>query len=125
MRKPTGRLLERICAICTNLVRNWVPLCANLVACAGPHEPPSAAIPDAAPPPTDDTCAGPCPISNVKHVVILVQENHTFDNHFGAYCKAQPGSSPTCTDGPECCEAAPPTDPSGHAPVVLTDDEMG
>jgi phospholipase C len=60
-------------------------------------------------------------MSNVKHVVLLIQENHTFDDHFGAYCTAAPGSSPTCNSGPACCEAAPPSDPAGHMPVVLDD----
>jgi phospholipase C len=69
----------------------------------------------------DDSCAGPCPKSNVKHVVVLVQENHTFDDHFGAWCKAPPGSNPTCTQGPSCCEAMPAADPKGTKPTVLTD----
>ena len=47
----------------------------------------------------------------MKHVVIIVQENHTFDTHFGHYCTAAAGSNPTCTDGPACCEAIPATDP--------------
>jgi phospholipase C len=57
----------------------------------------------------------------IQHVVVIVQENHTFDDHFGAYCTAAPGSNPTCTDGPACCEAMPATDPSGTTPTVLTD----
>ncbi len=61
----------------------------------------------------DDTCSGTCPQSSIKHVVIVVQENHTFDNHFGRYCTAASGSNPTCNTGPACCEAAPQTDPSG------------
>ncbi|HEY4121546.1 MAG TPA: alkaline phosphatase family protein [Byssovorax sp.] len=63
--------------------------------------------------------------SNIKRVVIIVQENHTFDAYFGAYCTAAPGSSPTCTAGPACCEAAPSTDPMGVAPTVLDDAENG
>jgi phospholipase C len=73
----------------------------------------------------NDTCAGPCPQSKIKHVVILVQENHTFDNHFGRYCTAAPGSNPTCNDGPGCCEAAPATDPSGAALGNLDDAACG
>ncbi len=57
--------------------------------------------------PIDDSCAGACPQSNIKHLVVIVQENHTFDNHFGRYCTALSGSNPTCTTGPACCEAAP------------------
>jgi phospholipase C len=59
--------------------------------------------------------------SCIEHVVVIVQENHTFDDHFGRYCTATPGSNPTCTAGPPCCEAMPATDPSGTAPTVLTD----
>jgi phospholipase C len=61
----------------------------------------------------DVACAGPCPVTNIKYLVVIVQENHTFDDHFGRYCTATTGSDPTCTDGPACCEAAPARDPSG------------
>jgi phospholipase C len=57
----------------------------------------------------------------IEHVVVIVQENHTFDTHFGGYCTAPAGSNPSCTTGPSCCEAMPATDPSGAKPVVLTD----
>ena len=57
----------------------------------------------------------------IQHLIVIVQENHTFDDHFGAYCTAATGSNPTCTDGPACCEAMPATDPSGTKPTVLTD----
>jgi phospholipase C len=76
-------------------------------------------------PPADDTCSGPCPQSNVKHVVIVIQENQTFDTHFGGYCTAPAGSSPTCNTGPACCEAAPAHDPSGASPVILDDALLG
>jgi phospholipase C len=72
-----------------------------------------------------DACAGVCPASAVEHLVIIVQENHTFDNHFGGYCTATPGSNPTCNTGPACCEAMPPMDPTGVAPTPLTDTEHG
>ncbi len=85
----------------------------------------SDAAADAPLPPPDDSCAGPCPQSNIKHVVIIVQENHTFDNHFGRYCTAAPGSNPTCNDGPACCEAAPQMDPSGATLGNLDDGAMG
>ena len=62
--------------------------------------------------------------SAIKHLLVIVQENHTFDNYFGRYCTAAPGSGPTCDAGPACCEAAPDKDPgTGLAPVVLTDEE--
>jgi phospholipase C len=67
------------------------------------------------------SCDGPCPASKINHVVVLVQENHTFDNYFGRYCTAAAGSAPTCTEGPACCEAGPDTEPSGASPVTLDD----
>jgi phospholipase C len=63
--------------------------------------------------------------TRIKHVVLIVQENHTFDNYFGRCCTAAPGSEPTCTTGPGCCEAAPAKEPSGSSPVVLDDAENG
>jgi phospholipase C len=81
--------------------------CVVLVACSGTE--------------VDTTCAGPCPQTSIRHVVIIVQENHTFDNHFGRYCTAPSGSSPTCNEGPACCEAAPATDPNG-TPLGNLDD---
>lgn len=59
----------------------------------------------------------------VDHVIVIVQENHTFDTYFGSYCTAAVGSNPTCTNGPSCCETAPAKDPSGASPVVLDDTE--
>lgn len=59
--------------------------------------------------------------SRIEHVIVVVQENHSFDNYFGRYCTAAPGSEPTCTSGARCCEAGPELDPAGHAPVVLDD----
>ncbi len=69
-------------------------------------------------------CAGSGACSNIKHVVVIVQENKTFDTYFGKYCTAQTGSNPTCNTGPSCCEAAPATDPgTGMSPKVLDDAE--
>src|SRR5262249_6797338 len=59
--------------------------------------------------------------SRIHHLVVAVQENHTFDAYFGRYCKAEPGSAPSCNRGPDCCEAGPATDPTGARPVVLDD----
>ncbi len=64
-------------------------------------------------------------MSSIKHVVVVVQENHTFDTYFGKYCTAATGSNPTCTTGPACCEAMPTTLPGmGGTPVspVQNDD---
>jgi phospholipase C len=66
------------------------------------------------------------PSSRIEHLVIVMLENHSFDSYFGRYCKAPTGSEPTCVTGPECCEAAPETEPGAHAnPVALTDSENG
>ena len=69
--------------------------------------------------------AGPTVSSNIQHLVVIVQENHTFDDHFGKYCTAAAGSNPTCNDGPACCEAIPAMDPSGATPVTIDDAMMG
>lgn len=62
--------------------------------------------------------------SAIRHVVVIVQENHSFDNYFGTWCTAAPGSNPSCTSGPGCCEAAPKTEPgSGTGQITLTDSE--
>src|SRR6476660_6619853 len=70
-------------------------------------------------------CDGPCPATPVRHLVVVVQENHTFDTYFGRYCTAAAGSAPTCTTGPSCCEAGPAHEPSGAAPIVLDDTTNG
>jgi phospholipase C len=65
--------------------------------------------------------AGVCRDSNIQHVVLIVEENHTFDAYFGRYCQAAAGSNPSCTSGPSCCERAPDTEPRGASPTVLDD----
>jgi phospholipase C len=63
--------------------------------------------------------------SRIRHVVIVAEENHSFDTYFGRYCTAPTGSNPTCNDGPACCEAAPDHEASGASPVTLTDQGNG
>ncbi len=41
--------------------------------------------------------------TNIEHVVVIEQENHTFDNYFGDRCEGPPGV--TCTAGWSCCES--------------------
>lgn len=66
------------------------------------------------------------PVSHIDHLVVIIQENISFDAYFGTYCQAPTGSNPTCTEGPACCEAAPATDPgTGMAPVLLDDFQLG
>jgi hypothetical protein len=60
-------------------------------------------------------------------VVLIVQENHSFDSYFGMYCQAAAGSNPACTNGRACCEGAPIvggyyTEPGGAHAVLLDDD---
>src|SRR4051812_49216985 len=38
--------------------------------------------------------------SAIRHLLVIIQENHTFDNYFGRYCTAIPGSDPACDTGP-------------------------
>ena len=63
--------------------------------------------------------------SNIRHLVVIVQEDHTFDSYFGRYCTAPPGSNPSCTTGAACCEAAPDQEPSGSRPIELDDVQNG
>ena len=73
--------------------------------------------------PDGATCATPpCVSSKIEHVVILVQENHTFDSYFGRWCTAATGSNPSCASGPSCCEAAPAVDPGSAAVPLALDD---
>lgn len=74
-----------------------------------------------------DLVTGACHASHIEHVVLIVQENHTFETYFGMYCTAPAYSNPTCTSGPACCEGAPVvngvyTDPGGYAAYPLDDD---
>lgn len=70
---------------------------------------------------TQSCSGGHCASTNIQHVVLIVEENHTFDTYFGLYCNASAGSNPSCTTGPSCCEGAPSTDPSGASPTTLDD----
>lgn len=66
------------------------------------------------------------PLTKIEHIVIIVQENHSFDNYFGTYCQAPVGSNPTCTTGAKCCERGPETEPGRNLnPVLLNDAENG
>ena len=58
--------------------------------------------------------------SSVKHLIVIISENHSFDSYFGRYCLAPTYSNPTCNYGPHCCEAAPET-VNGIPPLVLDD----
>lgn len=62
--------------------------------------------------------------SKVKHSIVVLSENHSFDSIFGRYCRAPTGSNPTCTEGPSCCERSP-DNVDGFPPLVLSDYENG
>ncbi len=62
------------------------------------------------------------PCTAIEHVVVIVQENHTFDSYFANWCKAATGSAPTCTSGPTCCETGPAKDPGGSTTPEVLDD---
>jgi len=48
----------------------------------------------------------------IQHLVILLQENHTFDNYFGLYCAGTAGTPfPANCQGRGCCERAPQSVP--------------
>src|SRR5205085_10807829 len=88
-----------------------VVLLAALSGCAGGVEGPAS---------TDQALAA----SAIQHLIVVVQENHSFDNYFGTWCTAAPGSNPSCNAGPGCCEAAPGFDPGSGTPQIgLTDSE--
>src|SRR5438270_14059255 len=86
--------------------------CLLLVAACGPG-------------PSEDSAAQAVTARRIEHLVVIVQENHSFDSYFGTWCKAPAGSNPSCTSGAGCCEAAPAQDPKGAKPVTLTDGENG
>jgi phospholipase C len=65
-----------------------------------------------------EAAAGP----KIEHLVVIVQENHTFDSYFGQWCTAPAGSAPTCTEGPSCCEAGPSLDPGSQKPFSVLND---
>ncbi|CDW88660.1 phospholipase c [Stylonychia lemnae] len=61
-------------------------------------------------------------MSNIKNIVILIPENHSFLSYWGDYCEAPPGSNPTCNDGPKCCETYPKI-VDGAGPIMMDDDQ--
>ncbi len=63
----------------------------------------------------------PVAMSAIKHLVVVVQENHSFDSYFGTFCTAPTGSNPTCNLGPACCEAAPGSNPGSDLPPIGLD----
>jgi len=81
-----------------------------LVACN--HSSTSNSSPDATAPPDSAPDAPPVPIP-IKHVVVIVKENHTFDNYFGSF----PGA-----DGISSIQTSSGTITPPHAPDRTTRD---
>jgi phospholipase C len=86
---------------------------ALLAACSSSSSPAAAtdsgAASDGGGGATDDAEAGGGPTTPIKYVVVLVKENHTFDNLFGAYPGANGSMSATLSDGGTLARAAMPT----------------
>ncbi len=63
---------------------------------------------------------GPSTRTAIKHVVVIVQENHTFDNYFANYCgrRVDTKRRPVCDGGPHTYPG------TTTAPVVLDDNSM-
>src|SRR5437867_3757698 len=60
----------------------------------------------------------PRPKTPIQHVVVLVQENHTFDNYFADYCAYRLDAKTKRL----ACDGGPPTSPGTTThPVVLDD----
>src|SRR5262245_7129917 len=73
-----------------------------------------------------DAKGGSATTSNIEHLVVLIQENISFDAYLGTYCEAPTGSEPSCNAGPACCERGPATDPgTGAEPFLLDDAQHG
>jgi phospholipase C len=100
---------------------------ARMISDAPPPTPDAMECVVTAPTATTLTCPGAvgATTSDIQHLVVIIQENHSFDSYFGNYCTAAPGSAPTCTSGPACCERAPATEASGASPLLLDDAENG
>jgi phospholipase C len=73
---------------------------ALVAACQSSHggQPPDTSSPDAALGSDASPDAPPTPIP-IKHVVVIVKENHTFDNYFGSFPGADGIASITTTHG--------------------------
>jgi phospholipase C len=75
--------------------------------------PPPGGSPDGTTPPSGTSTPAPPPPAKaptpIKHVVVIVKENHTFDNYFGSFpgaegtttCKRHDGTTFTCPHAPD------------------------
>ncbi|HEX3773504.1 MAG TPA: alkaline phosphatase family protein, partial [Polyangiaceae bacterium] len=91
---PSNRLLVLGCAL--------APL---LAACSAPV--------DAGDNEVESSRAGITPVNTpIKHVVVIVKENHTFDNYFGSF----PGAEGTLSGGQNLCDLPTGKGPCPQAP---------
>ena len=84
---------------------------------------PDASIPDASTPDADVPDAAPKP-NPIKHVVVIVKENHTFDNYFGTFPGAEGTAKCKTSHGMIDCPRAPdrtPRDMCHEHSCALTD----
>ncbi|ORY41940.1 phosphoesterase-domain-containing protein, partial [Rhizoclosmatium globosum] len=58
--------------------------------------------------------------SNIKHVITIISENHSFDSYYGKYCQAPVRSGPSCNNGPACCDQGDQS-LNGVTPQLLDD----
>jgi len=58
------------------------------------------------------------PGARIRHVVVIVQENHSFDSYFANFCRDHPDAT---TRAP-VCDGGPATYPSTPTPPVTVDD---
>lgn len=93
--KKQGAALASLLAGSLVLTACSVPAGVNLDRLAGLPNPP----PRAQPLPLAPSA------SSIKHLVVILQENHSFDHYFGRYCLGQ--GQPSCVSGRACCGAAP------------------
>jgi phospholipase C len=64
---------------------------------ASPSPSPTPTTTSPSPSPTPSPSTSTTPITPIQHIVVLMQENHTFDNELGYWCNANPGR---CTGMP-------------------------
>jgi phospholipase C len=65
--------------------------------------------------------AAPPVKSKIQHLIVVIQENHSFDSYFGRYCTGP--ADVKCTAGAACCEKAPESELGVKAvPSDLTDE---
>jgi len=58
--------------------------------------------------------------SPIRHIVVIVQENHSFDSYFADYCRAR--AATTRADHARACDGGPTTYPgTSTAPLTLDD----